>query len=121
MLCGPPGTGKTTLLEPIVRAYQGQYGPESVIGASMAWMQAIQLSERFDIEPFSIASLLATKRTQRDRFDKVKLVIVDEAGLLPSKNMDDLLTFALRHRLKVILVAMWRSLTLSAPAPVCAL
>ncbi len=104
LLCGPPGTGKTTLLEPIVRAYQGQYGPESVIGASMAWMQAIQLSERFDIEPFSIASLLATKRTQRDRFDKVKLVIVDEAGLLPSKNMDDLLTFALRHRLKVILV-----------------
>ncbi len=73
----------------IVRAYQGQYGPESVIGASMAWMQAIQSRSALTIEPFAIASLLATKSDATRPLRQVKLVIVDEAGLLPSKNMDD--------------------------------
>ena len=104
IVTGPPGAGKTHLLEPVVRAHEEAYGPGSVIGAAEAWRPALALKERFGIEAYSLARLFHDKNVRKIRLARNTLLIVDEAGLISTKRMRHLLDFALSGGNKLILL-----------------
>lgn len=87
---GAPGVGKTTLLEPIATAWVTSGW--RVIGASTAWKIAHQLSKDLGIEARALDSWLARAEHGSQPFlsDKT-LLIIDEAGLITSQQMDRLL------------------------------
>lgn len=87
---GGPGVGKTTLLSPVAAAWQ-----ESgwrVIGASTAWKIANQLRDDLNIEARAIDSWLARVEHDQDFLTDKTVLLVDEAGLLTSRQMDRLIS-----------------------------
>ena len=116
---GAPGTGKTRLLGPVIRAFKRQGDMYNVVGAAEAWQPALALKRDFDIPAFSLAHLFhdgrrqnvasdgATAKSARPRNMPIgpkSLLIVDEAGLLGTKRMHAVLDLALKRGAKLILV-----------------
>lgn len=103
VLQGSPGTGKTSLLAPVLDSYKLSLGEEGVIGVAEAWLQALQLKSRFDIPSYSLASFLGQVRQKTlPRLGKAQVVIVDEAGLLSTKRMQELLEVTGSYPIKLI-------------------
>lgn len=103
VLQGSPGTGKTSLLAPVIDSYKLSLGEEGVIGVAEAWLQALQLKSRFDIPSYSLASFLGRIRQKTlPRLGKAQVVIVDEAGLLSTKRMEELLEVTGSYPIKLI-------------------
>jgi ATP-dependent exoDNAse (exonuclease V) alpha subunit len=105
ILTGGPGTGKTSLLEPVVQAYEAQFGQGSVVGAAEGWLQALQLRSRFGIMALSLQSLIS-RMAAGEPVLKIgrSVLIVDEAGLLSTRRMLELLKLADRFSIKLILL-----------------
>ncbi len=99
---GAPGTGKTTLLSPAVQAWKD--AGYRVVGAATAWRVANGLRDDLKIESRAIASWLARAQQGKPFLDARTVLVVDEAGLLSSREMDTLLTQAKRAGAKVLLV-----------------
>lgn len=104
VVAGPPGTGKTHLLKPVVAAFQAQSGYRSVIGAAEAWQPALALHKEFGIPVYSLAQLFATEATGRALLRHDSVLIVDEAGLLPTKRMFEVLQLVEKTGAKLVLV-----------------
>ena len=120
VITGAPGTGKTELLGPVIRAFRHQGRNFHVIGAAEAWQPALALKAKFDIPAFSLAQLFHQglpssavdpanpkdgKPTERRIPIGTKtLLIVDEAGLLPTKRMHAVLDCVLERGAKLILL-----------------
>lgn len=104
VIAGPPGAGKTHLLEPVIRAFQSIGGDKSVIGASEAWQPALALNRAFGIPVYSLAQLLLPKSGPSIKVSRQTVLIVDEAGLLPTARMRALLKFVSETGAKLILV-----------------
>lgn len=102
VLQGSPGTGKTSLLEPVIRSYQAVFGKDRVIGLAEGWLQALQLKARFDIPCYSLAAFFTEVRRQGLRLGEPLVLIVDEAGLLSTRRMNELLETARRCQMKLI-------------------
>ncbi|MFI3905386.1 MobF family relaxase [Ochrobactrum sp. S1502_03] len=99
---GAPGTGKTTLLAPIVEAWEAE--GYRVVGTATAWRMANVLRDDLAIESRATASWLK-RDAQGQRFlDAKSALIVDEAGLLSSREMHALLKAAQDAGAKVLLV-----------------
>ena len=98
---GAAGSGKTTTLRPIVDLYREQ--GYTAIGAATAWITANTLGADCDIEPFSIAKLLADARKGRLTLDDKTLLIVDEAGMLSSREIHNVLRLCEANGAKLIL------------------
>lgn len=98
---GAPGSGKTTTLAPIVAAYQE--AGYNVLGSAAAWRIARMLAEDLEIEARATASWLAKVKANPRFFDERTVLIVDEAGLLSSRDMHALLAQAARSGAKLIL------------------
>lgn len=86
---GAPGSGKTTLLKPVVQALQ-EAGCRVVAGAT-AWKVARALRDQLSIEARAIDSWLAVAEHGGNFVDDNTALIVDEAGLLSSRQMHALL------------------------------
>lgn len=86
---GGPGVGKTTLLSSVAQLWQ-QDGWQ-VIGASTAWKIANQLRDELNIESRAIDSWLARDANGQPFLNDKTLLIVDESGLITSKQMDAIL------------------------------
>lgn len=86
---GAPGSGKTTLLKPLVQALQ-ESGCHVIAGAS-AWKVAHALSDDLSIEARAIDSWLALAEHGGKFVDGNTVLIVDEVGLLSSRQMHALL------------------------------
>ncbi len=99
---GAPGTGKTTLLSPAVEAWKD--AGYRVIGAATAWRVANALRDDLAIESRATASWLALAQQGKPFLDAETVLIVDEAGLLSSRDMHDLLFNARESGAKVLLV-----------------
>ena len=98
---GAPGTGKTTLLSPAVQAWKD--AGYRVVGAATAWRVANALRDDLAIEARATASWLAMARHGKPFLDARTVLIVDEAGLLSSREMHDLLSHAREAGAKVLL------------------
>ncbi|MDR3428091.1 MobF family relaxase [Silvimonas sp.] len=105
---GAAGSGKTTTLSAIARTYQ-QAGYR-VIGSAIAWRAAQQLGEECGIESRALDSWLAKNRDGQDVFTRNTVLIVDEAGLLSTRQMHSVLTAAQAGGSKVILAGDQRQL-----------
>jgi conjugative relaxase-like TrwC/TraI family protein len=98
---GAAGSGKTTTLSAIAETYR-QAGYR-VIGGAVAWRAAQQLGEECGFESRALDSWLARHRDGQDVFDRKTVLIVDEAGLLSTRQMHALLTAADANGSKIIL------------------
>lgn len=97
---GAPGTGKTTLLSPLVEAWKAE--GYRVVGAATAWRVANVLRADLGIEARATASWLARSEHGKSFLDHRTVLIVDEAGLLSSREMHGLLTSAQDAGAKVL-------------------
>lgn len=104
IVTGAPGTGKTHLLEPVIRGFEEANGPGSVIAAAEAWRPAVALRDRYGIEAFSLARLFHDHAVRNAVFKPNTVLIVDEVGLLPTSRMRVLLEYAFTRGMKLILV-----------------
>lgn len=86
---GGPGVGKTTLLAPVAQVWQ-DHGWR-VIGASTAWKIANQLHDDLGIESRAVDSWIARAEHDQKFLTDKTVLLVDEAGLMTSKQMDRLL------------------------------
>lgn len=99
---GAPGTGKTTLLAPAVAAWKS--AGYRVVGAASAWKVANAFRDDLSIEARATASWLAREKAGQSFLDAKSVLIVDEAGLLSSRDMHGILDAARRAGAKVLLV-----------------
>lgn len=101
---GAPGVGKSTLLAPVARAW-GEAGWR-VIGASTAWKIAHQLRDDLGIEARAIDSWLAGAEHGKEFLTDKTLLVIDEAGLLTSRQMERVLKEVERARSAGLEVAL---------------
>ena len=98
---GAAGAGKTTTLRPIVDLYR-EHG-YTVIGAANAWITANTLGSDCNIKPFAIAKLLSSLAKGHLTLDERTLLVIDEAGMLSSRALHNLLRITEQCGAKVIL------------------
>lgn len=101
---GAPGTGKTFLLSPVVNAYRQEHGQLSVIGAAESWQAALALKTQFKIESYALSALFVRLKSHPRTLDEKSVLIVDEAGLLSTKRMLELLRIARKKRSRLLLL-----------------
>jgi len=86
---GGPGVGKSTLLAPVAEVWRE--AGWRVIGASTAWKIANQLRDDLGIKARAIDSWSARSEHGGEFLTDKTLLIIDEAGLLTSKQLNKLL------------------------------
>lgn len=111
---GAAGSGKTTMLAPVVASYR-EAGIR-VRGTAAAWKIATQLGE-LGIESKATDAWVALARRGGDFLDPNTVLLVDEAGLLSSRQMHALLTEVERSGAKVVLVGDRRQLQAVGAGP----
>jgi AAA domain/TrwC relaxase len=99
---GAPGTGKTTVLTPIVEAWRA--AGYQVLGAATAWRIANNLGDDLGIPARATASWLAQAAMGPPILHDKSVLIVDEAGLLSSREMHAILQCVEQSGARVILV-----------------
>ena len=103
-MTGAPGTGKTSIVGPVVSAYKRELRDMRIFAAAEAWQTALNLGSSCDIECFALAQLFVKERHGRIKFDDKCVLIVDEGGLLATDRMLQLLRLAERTGLKLIIL-----------------
>ncbi|UPR26402.1 relaxase domain-containing protein [Vibrio cyclitrophicus] len=98
---GSAGAGKTTLMLAAKLAYKKQ--GLTIKGACIAKKAADNLTQETGIQSYTVASLVTAINKNRNPLNKVDVLIVDEAGLLPSTDLQLLLYEAKVSNCKVIL------------------
>lgn len=101
---GGPGVGKTTLLRPVAEAWT-QAG-WTVIGAANAWKIAHQLRDELQIEARALDSWLARAEHGQDFLADRTVLLVDESGLLSSRQFHRLLSVVAAARQSGMQVAV---------------
>jgi hypothetical protein len=86
---GVAGSGKSTALAPLVEAWKAE--GRQVYGISLAWRQAADLRSVGIEERASIAAFMRRVELGRYELDRNSIVVVDEVGLVGTKQMLDLL------------------------------
>lgn len=112
---GAPGSGKTTTLAPIVEAWQA--AGHRVIGTATAWRVARALQQDLNIEARATASWVERLKNGERFLDEKSVLIVDEAGLLSSREAHALLSEVERAQARVILVGDRRQLQAIGAGP----
>lgn len=112
---GAPGSGKTTMLAPVVAAHRA--AGLRVVGAATAWRVANALRDDLGIEARATASWMERLRQGRSFLDRNSVLVVDEAGLMSSREMHAVLTEVHRADAKLILVGDRRQLQAIGAGP----
>ncbi|CAM5466590.1 Conjugal transfer relaxase TraA OS=Afipia felis OX=1035 GN=NCTC12722_02394 PE=4 SV=1 [Afipia felis] len=108
VILGTAGTGKSHTLAVVARAWEA--ANHRVLGASIAWKAANTLGNDLAIPSRSINSWLAKIETGSAVLDSSTLLIVDEAGLMSSRQMQRLLAHVENARASILLVGDSRQL-----------
>ena len=98
---GAAGAGKTTTLRPIVDLHRER--GYTVIGAANAWITANALGADCNIRPFAIAKLLSALAKGHLTLDERTLLVIDEAGMLSTRELHNILRITEQCGAKVIL------------------
>ena len=97
---GAAGSGKTTTLRPIADLHREHGG--TVIATAVAWRTAVALGNDLDARPFCVDKLLKLAAKDRIGIDRNTVIVVDEAGMLSTRQAHHVLRLAERHGAKVV-------------------
>lgn len=110
VLVGPAGTGKTTTLRALRRAWESEHGRGSVTGLAPSAAAAAVLAGELRIPTENTAKWAYEHRAGRWDFAAGQLVIVDEASIAGTLSLDVLTQHAAAVGAKVLLVGDWAQL-----------
>ncbi|MCB8878524.1 MobF family relaxase [Acidisoma silvae] len=100
---GVAGAGKSTLLKPLVEAWK-QEG-RTVHGIALAWRQADDLAEAgIEYRIRAIASFLNAAQRKKLDLDRNAVVVVDEVGLLGTRQLNDILALQKRAGFQLVMI-----------------
>ena len=97
---GAAGSGKTTTLRPIADLYR-EHG-QSIIATAVAWRTAVALGNDVDARPFCVDKLLRLAARGGIDIDGNTTIIVDEAGMLSTRQAHHILQLSERHGAKIV-------------------
>ena len=97
---GAAGSGKTTTLRPIADLYR-EHG-QSIIATAVAWRTAVALGNDVDARPFCVDKLLRLAARGGIEIDGNTTIIVDEAGMLSTRQAHHILRLSERHGAKIV-------------------
>ena len=99
---GAAGSGKTTTIRPIVDLYK-KHG-YNIITTVIAWRTAVELANDCGVPPHSAEQLLTMAAHDKLHLDDKSIIIVEEAGQLPTRHTHRILKLAEENGSKVILL-----------------
>ncbi len=97
---GAAGSGKTTTLRPIADLYR-EHGSD-IIATAVAWRTAVALGNDLDARPFCVDKLLRLAARGGIEITKDTIIIVDEAGMLSTRQAHHILQLSERHGAKIV-------------------
>ena len=97
---GAAGSGKTTTLRPIADLCREHGG--TVIATAVAWRTAVALGNDLDARPFCVDKLLKLAAKNGIEIDERTTIVVDEAGMLSTRQAHHVMRLAERHGAKVV-------------------
>ena len=97
---GAAGSGKTTTLRPIADLYR-EHGND-IIATAVAWRTAVALGNDVDALPFCVDKLLRLAARGGLKIDGNTTIIVDEAGMLSTRQTHHILQLSERHGAKIV-------------------
>ena len=97
---GAAGSGKTTTLRPIADLYR-EHGSD-IIATAVAWRTAVALGNDVDARPFCVDKLLRLAARGGIGINKDTTIIVDEAGMLSTRQAHHILQLSERHGAKIV-------------------
>ena len=97
---GAAGSGKTTTLRPIADLYR-EHGSD-IIATAVAWRTAVALGNDVDARPFCVDKLLRLAARGGIEINKDTTIIVDEAGMLSTRQAHHILRLSERHGAKIV-------------------
>ena len=97
---GAAGSGKTTTLRPIADLYREQ--GSDIIATAVAWRTAVALGNDVEARPFCVDKLLRLAARGGMEINKDTTIIVDEAGMLSTRQAHHILQLSERHGAKIV-------------------
>lgn len=110
VLVGPAGTGKTTTMNALRRAWEREHAAGSVVGLAPSATAAQVLADDLNIACENTAKWLHEHRTGAWNLRAGQLVIIDEASLAGTLALDKITSHAAKVGAKVLLVGDWAQL-----------
>lgn len=104
VLVGPAGTGKTTAMSALQTAWHLEHGQGSVVGLAPSAAAAKVLADDLGIPCDTAARWLASHQHGYTDFERGQLVIVDEASLASTMDLDRITAAAEEAGAKMLLV-----------------
>ncbi|WP_454115695.1 MobF family relaxase [Microbacterium lacticum] len=111
LLVGPAGTGKTTALRALHRAWTAAHGRVSVIGLAPSAAAAEVLGDSLGITAENTAKFLYEHRNGRWDLHPGQLILLDEASLAGTLALDHISALAAEAGAKIVLVGDWGQLS----------
>ena len=97
---GAAGSGKTTTLRPITDLHR-EHGYE-IVPTAVAWRTAVALGDDCDARAFCVDKLLKLAAKGQVEIGAKTLIVVDEAGMLSTRQAHHILQLSERHGAKVV-------------------
>ena len=97
---GAAGSGKTTTLRPITDLHR-EHGYE-IVPTAVAWRTAVALGDDCEARPYCVDKLLKLAAKGQVEIGRKTLIVVDEAGMLSTRQAHHILQLSQRHGAKVV-------------------
>ena len=97
---GAAGSGKTTTLRPITDLHR-EHGYE-IVPTAVAWRTAVALGDDCDARAYCVDKLLKLAAKEQVEIGPRTLIVVDEAGMLSTRQAHHILQLSERHGAKVV-------------------
>ena len=97
---GAAGSGKTTTLRPITDLHK-EHGYE-IVPTAVAWRTAVALGDDCDARAYCVDKLLKLTAKGQVEIGAKTLIVVDEAGMLSTRQAHHILQLSERHGAKVV-------------------
>src|SRR5690625_3257276 len=111
LLVGPAGSGKTTALCALHRAWTAAQGRDSVIGLAPSAAAAEVLGDSLGVRAENTAKFLYEHHHGRWNLEAGQLVLVDESSLAGTLALDRITEHAVEVGAKVVLIGDWAQLS----------